>query len=323
MRLAVIVPFLDEARAPARAAGVARRPDAPARPARARRRRLERRARRDRRGVRGATRVRDRDPAPVRPAASDRLAGAHELRAFAQGLTALPEPWDVVAKLDADLRLPPGALATIEARFLRGSAAGHRRPLLRTVDATGRDVSHHTRPEHVEGAAKFYRRDCWEAIAPLPPILGWDTIDEVRARMHGWRTAGGDPASEPVLHLRPDGCPRRRAAGHGPLGPVRVRLRRAPAARRCCSRHGRRASRRPGSARRRLPRRLRRLRRCAARRAPSPSCARMCAPISCTGSPGASGAAPPGPQRRAAPARRTARVRSGPSEPVRARATGD
>ena len=56
--------------------------------------------------------------------------------------------------------------------------------------------------DHVEGATSFYRRACLEPISPLPPILGWDTIDEVRARMRGWRTRGFElPAGDPV-HLR-------------------------------------------------------------------------------------------------------------------------
>ena len=58
---------------------------------------------------------------------------------------------------------------------------------------------------HVHGATKFFRRECWEDIAPVPPILGWDTIDESTARLRGWRTKSfampdGDPE-----HLRPRG----------------------------------------------------------------------------------------------------------------------
>lgn len=142
---------------------------------------------------------------PLRPSGADRLAGAHELRAFTEALATLDEPWDVVAKIDADLRLAPGTLATMAARFASDPRLGIAGPRILSVDETGRDVSHRTRCEHVEGAAKFYRRACLEAIAPIPPILGWDTIDEVRARMRGWHTAGGDPADQPVVHMRPMG----------------------------------------------------------------------------------------------------------------------
>jgi biofilm PGA synthesis N-glycosyltransferase PgaC len=143
---------------------------------------------------------------PVRPAAPDRLASAPELRAFTWALDGLAEPWDLVAKLDADLDLPPETLASVEARFREDPGLGIAGPRLRSLDGEGRDVSHRTRPEHVEGAVKFYRRACLEQIAPIPPILGWDTIDEVRARMRGWRTAGGSAAEAPVLHLRPMGA---------------------------------------------------------------------------------------------------------------------
>jgi biofilm PGA synthesis N-glycosyltransferase PgaC len=143
---------------------------------------------------------------PPRAPRRDRLDGAHELRAFDWALAGLGEPWDVVAKLDADLQLAPGTLAAMVSRFEADPRLGMAGPRLVSVDENGRDVSHHTRREHVEGAARFYRRGCLEDIAPIPPILGWDTIDQVRARMRGWRTAGGRADDEPVVHLRPMGA---------------------------------------------------------------------------------------------------------------------
>jgi glycosyltransferase involved in cell wall biosynthesis len=137
---------------------------------------------------------------PVRDAGADRLAGANELRAFTWALGTLSEPWDVAGKLDADLRLDPTTLASLESRFAAEPRLGIAGPPLRSID----DVAYHTRTEHVEGATKFYRRECLDEIGPLPPILGWDTIDEIRARMHGWSTDGAVGA--PVLHLRPMGA---------------------------------------------------------------------------------------------------------------------
>jgi poly-beta-1,6-N-acetyl-D-glucosamine synthase len=177
---------------------------------------------------------------PARRVSTDRLASAPELRAFSWALEMLAEPWDLVAKLDADLRLAPHTLAAMEARFRDDPRLGVAGPRLLSIDPTGRDVSHRTRPEHVEGAAKFYRRTCLQQIGPIPPILGWDTIDEVRARMTGWRTAGGVLGEEPVVHLRPmgarDGAVRafRRwgacAYGYGehPLYALLIGLRRLP-----------------------------------------------------------------------------------------------
>jgi hypothetical protein len=57
----------------------------------------------------------------------------------------------------------------------------------------------------VRGATKFYRRACWEQIAPLPTILGWDTIDEVRARMRGWEVRAVPVPGGDAVHLRSTG----------------------------------------------------------------------------------------------------------------------
>jgi biofilm PGA synthesis N-glycosyltransferase PgaC len=147
---------------------------------------------------------------PPGPRARDRLAEAGELKAFQWAVAQLDPNWDLVAKMDADLRLSPATLETIERAFGSDPCLGMAGARLSETGPDGRMVRLVSRPEHVEGATKFYRRACWDDIAPLPPILGWDTLDEVRARMRGWRTAsfsvpGGDP-----LHLR-------RMGGHGAI----------------------------------------------------------------------------------------------------------
>jgi poly-beta-1,6-N-acetyl-D-glucosamine synthase len=139
---------------------------------------------------------------PPRPAQRDRLATAAELRAFLWGVECIDDPWDVLAKLDGDLELTPETLAVIEAQLERDPGLGMAGSFLTEVDPSGERTRLTIRPEHVHGATKFYRRECYLQIAPLPPIIGWDTIDEVRARLLGWRTQsfalpGGDP-----LHLR-------------------------------------------------------------------------------------------------------------------------
>jgi poly-beta-1,6-N-acetyl-D-glucosamine synthase len=142
---------------------------------------------------------------PPRERSDDRLAGAHELRAFRWAIGQLAEPWDVVAKLDADLELPPATLATVMAALEDDPSLGLTGTFLQEAGPDGHRRRIRIASDHVHGATKFYRRACWEAIEPLPEILGWDTIDEVTARMRGWRTAsvavpGGDP-----VHLRPRG----------------------------------------------------------------------------------------------------------------------
>lgn len=148
---------------------------------------------------------------PRRPPERDRLLTASELRSFQWAVEQLDEPYDVVAKLDADLRLPPCMLAELERRFMADPQLGLAGAFLSEEDPDGRLRRHRCPPGNVEGPTKFYRAECLEAISPLPAILGWDTIDEARIRMLGWRTQtfampGGDP-----IHLR------RQGAGDGVL----------------------------------------------------------------------------------------------------------
>lgn len=42
--------------------------------------------------------------------------------------------------------------------------------------------------DHVRGAVKTYRKECFEDIEGLIPTLGWDGIDEMSAQMKGWKT---------------------------------------------------------------------------------------------------------------------------------------
>jgi biofilm PGA synthesis N-glycosyltransferase PgaC len=143
---------------------------------------------------------------PRRPRERDRLAQAPELRAFQGALAEIEEPWDVAVKMDADLELSPDLFATLERAFLANPDLGIAGAHLSVLDpVTGRAVRERSAPEHVRGATKFYRRACMREIAPIPPILGWDTIDEITARKHGWRTASLECPGGGALHLRATG----------------------------------------------------------------------------------------------------------------------
>jgi glycosyltransferase involved in cell wall biosynthesis len=142
---------------------------------------------------------------PVRPAEQDRLAGAAELKAFQAVVEDLEPTWEVLAKMDADLDLSPRTIETIEAAFLDEPRLGIAGAFLDEFDATGARTTVIGGEGHVRGATKFYRRGCWLDISPIPATLGWDTLDEIVARHHGWRTRsvvvpGGQP-----IHLRPVG----------------------------------------------------------------------------------------------------------------------
>lgn len=135
---------------------------------------------------------------PPRPPQRDRLATAAELRAFQWALAQIDEDWDLLAKLDADLRLTPTTFAEVQAQFVADPRLGMTGPYLSAGGERERCPSH-----HVRGPVKFYRRACYEQIAPLPAILGWDTIDEIDARRHGWAARSFPAPSGDPEHLRP------------------------------------------------------------------------------------------------------------------------
>jgi glycosyltransferase involved in cell wall biosynthesis len=140
-----------------------------------------------------------------RERAADRLAAAAELQAFHWAVDQIAEPYDVIAKLDGDLRLTPGFFEGIVSALEGDPQLGIAGAALSIPgEATG-PTRERSAPWHVRGATKFYRRECWQQISPLPEILGWDTIDEARARIHGWTVQVVPMAGEDALHLRVTG----------------------------------------------------------------------------------------------------------------------
>jgi glycosyltransferase involved in cell wall biosynthesis len=143
---------------------------------------------------------------PPRPQQRDRLADAAEMRAFNWAVEQLEPGWEIVGKLDADMELSPEVFAAVEREFESDGRLGMTGPFIAEAGPDGAVERKPCGPAHVEGSTKFYRRECFEQISPIEPFLGWDTIDESRARLRGWATRsfptpGGDP-----LHMRPMGA---------------------------------------------------------------------------------------------------------------------
>jgi hypothetical protein len=57
---------------------------------------------------------------------------------------------------------------------------------------------------HAAGASKMVRMACFKDIGEFVPSLGWDTVDEIRAQMAGWKTRHFD--SVPFYHLKKAGA---------------------------------------------------------------------------------------------------------------------
>jgi biofilm PGA synthesis N-glycosyltransferase PgaC len=117
-----------------------------------------------------------------------RKSGGGVVEAFYDGYDRLRcNDWDFVVKLDGDLTFARTYFEKCFEHFERDPELG----------VGGGEIYHdvegvqklEANPKfHVRGATKIYRRDCWEAIGGLLRAPGWDTIDEVKANMLGWKT---------------------------------------------------------------------------------------------------------------------------------------
>jgi glycosyltransferase involved in cell wall biosynthesis len=133
-----------------------------------------------------------------------RKSGGGVMEAFYDGYNTLRcDNWDFIVKLDGDLSIAIDYFEKCFEHFRRDPELG-----------VGGGQIHHevsgtlkleVNPTfHVRGATKIYRRACWEAIGGLWPAPGWDTIDEVKANMLGWKTYSF--ADLPLVHHRLTGA---------------------------------------------------------------------------------------------------------------------
>jgi poly-beta-1,6-N-acetyl-D-glucosamine synthase len=119
-----------------------------------------------------------------------RASGGGVIEAFYDGYAALGDTgWEFIVKLDGDLSFPPDYFERCLARFAAEPRLGIGGGMV-CFDDQGqlREESVGDPPFHVRGATKIYRRACWDKIGPLVKAPGWDTIDEVKANLHGWTT---------------------------------------------------------------------------------------------------------------------------------------
>ena len=130
--------------------------------------------------------------------------GAKVVDAFKEGLQALTTSYDILVKLDADLVLPndyfEGLLTTFETPNV-GIAGG----FCYEEDENGVwKKNHPMHNDHVRGAFKAYRKECYDQIGGLRSAMGWDTLDELLARYNGFSVLSLEQLK--VKHLRPVGA---------------------------------------------------------------------------------------------------------------------
>lgn len=126
--------------------------------------------------------------------------GAGVVQAFYDGFSAVKTAdWDYVVKLDGDLEFDKDYFEQLFFRFTENSKLGMASG--KTFVYDGDDlVMEPCIDSHVRGASKVYKRACYEAIEQIPEILGWDTLDEIKAQMNGWETRSFKDLR--IIHLR-------------------------------------------------------------------------------------------------------------------------
>jgi biofilm PGA synthesis N-glycosyltransferase PgaC len=128
-----------------------------------------------------------------------RKSGGGVIEAFYDGYALLEgTQWDYIVKLDGDLSFEPSYFSNCFNHFEQDAKLGLGGGVI-CNDSTGVLIEEYQGdpPFHVRGATKIYRRACWNDIGGLIRAPGWDTLDEVKANMLGWRT---DSFRELKLH---------------------------------------------------------------------------------------------------------------------------
>ncbi len=120
-----------------------------------------------------------------------RATGKNVIDVFNFGLSkaeALGIEWDVVLKLDADLIIErTDYLEFILNKFSSFPALGIASGATYILKE-GKKVIESKHKWHTQGPNKFYRKQCLETMGGLKPFKGWDGIDDVLARHHGFIT---------------------------------------------------------------------------------------------------------------------------------------
>lgn len=131
------------------------------------------------------------------------LPGSKIINAFNIGLSKLDNDFDVICKFDADLIFPPNYLEQLATHFNTSHKIGMASGFC-YIEKNGEWVLENlTNKDHIRGALKAYRKDCFEQIGRLKSSMGWDTVDELLANFHGWEILTDETLH--VKHLKPTG----------------------------------------------------------------------------------------------------------------------
>jgi len=132
------------------------------------------------------------------------LPGSKVIQAFQKGLETLDDAYDFIVKADADLIFPSNYFETIIKHFQSDDKIGMVGGFA-YIERNGEWLLENlTDKDHIRGAFKAYRKECFHQIGGLKPAMGWDTVDELLCKFFNWKVV--TDKSLIVKHLKPTGA---------------------------------------------------------------------------------------------------------------------
>ncbi|MGJ8549682.1 glycosyltransferase family 2 protein [Winogradskyella wichelsiae] len=131
------------------------------------------------------------------------LPGSKIIHAFNKGLNTLDANYDIICKFDADLIFPDNYLEKLTNHFKANPKLGMASGFCYIQKNKEWILENLTNKDHIRGALKAYRKDCFNQIGQLKASMGWDTVDELLAKYNGWEILTDETLH--VKHLKPTG----------------------------------------------------------------------------------------------------------------------
>lgn len=134
---------------------------------------------------------------------TNHLPGSKVINAFYKGFNLLDSEYDFIVKLDADIILPTNYFEIVSSHFNNNSKTGICGGFAYIKKGNNWVLENLTNKDHIRGAFKAYRKECFLDIGKLKPSMGWDTVDELLAQYHNWKIKTDEALK--VKHLKPTG----------------------------------------------------------------------------------------------------------------------
>lgn len=129
-----------------------------------------------------------------------RMPGAKIVSAFNSAIDLLGEV-DIICKFDADLIFGETYIKDLVLAYQTNPKLGMFSGVCTILKNNTWEIENLTSKDHIRGALKSYRMQCFKAIGGLKESMGWDTADELLAKYFNWEVKVNESLF--VKHLKP------------------------------------------------------------------------------------------------------------------------